>query len=434
MKIVQGFGAIEQYVNNTIGVIAPFGELSTHSSTYTKEKGEYRSINVPGYKLITFKVINSATGEQTTVENTLVEEILTVVRSVVGYATTHIRPYDSEDFQNTVRAEYPLTLSGFEIGPMEDGPTVSLPEFLTWTSLNHDSSQVRIWLSDTAFADQYSGYDITVIPPVNNLNDLFLPYIDALDVIAQQSMSELGDKIQEAKNRHPETVVRLMDFDFVNRYDSTRFSNTTWGILVYGKEGDYIDAIKDAVASYILANSNFNAEQWRDIFPEIFEQTEMIVVPRWDKLAVENLTEHSSLYSSVFEISSALPFVESLVPFYDQLHISQNTYALAYPYKTLMLNIVNGVDNALGKQDFLAMYPDYLPIPSTSLDFARMQLKTQEFVLFMDDMLIEAEKVTPISGLPSGMRRVVRDNILFVASTLDEVNYLVAAKFNPQYQ
>lgn len=433
MKIIQGFVTIEQYINNTVGVISPFGELSTHSLTYTKDKGEYRTVSIPGYKLITFKIIDDVNGTSTTIEESLVEEILSIVRSVVGYSTSHIQPYDVEDFENTIRSEYPLVVSGFGMGPMEQGLSTSLPEFLSWSSLNHNYTDIHIWLSDRAFADQYSGYEITVVSPVDNLNSMFLPYTEVTALIASQTTEDLGNKIQEAKNRNPETVVRLVNFDFVNRYDNSRFVNTTWGVLIYGKEGDYIDAIKSAISSYILNNSNFTAEQWRGIFPEIFEQTEMVVVPRWDNLAIENLTDRSSLYSSVFDIASSLSFVGSLVPFYTQNHISDNTYAVAYPYKTLMLNIVNGMFNSINKRDFLEMFPDYLPIPSTSLDFARMQLKTQRFILFMDDVLIEAEKATPISSLPSNMRRVIRNNIFYIASSLNEINFLVAAKYNSQY-
>ena len=433
MKIVQGFVTISQYVSNVPGIISPVGELSTYSRTYSKEKGEYRKLDIPGYQLITFKSIESTTGLEVEVPSTLADEILAISRAVVAYAVGHMRPYDPEDFRNTLETENALVIDNLELGPFEQSATIDLPQFITWKSLGHANSEVRIWFSDSAFSDQYSGYEITVIPPLPVLNDFFLPFSNAKVKIEEQGIVALGEKIQAAKMRHPETVVRLLEFNFVNRHDPAVTTKTTWGVLVYGKEGDYIDAIKDAISEYLLANSTHALDQWEIIFPDIFKRTEMVVVPRWDKVAVENLTDHSSLYSSIASVSETQTFLQSFVNFYSGGHVSVNSYVVPYPFKTLSLGVVNGTNNMDGKKDFKQVFPDYLPIPSTSLDFARMTLKTQALILFLDDILIWAEKVTPISPLPQGMRRVTRNNKLFVSSSLDGINYLVAAKFNQEF-
>lgn len=431
MKVVQGFVNIASLIKNQPGTNSPIGELSTFSKTYSKEKGLYQSYSHPGYQLITFSSFNQNTGNLLELDQQFVDEILEVVRETFQYTSTRTRPYNFQDMVRTLQQEFKLKISNLTLGELVDGDQVALPSFLRWNSIIQNNSEVTIWLSDAHFADQYTGYEITVIPPLNILDDFFLPFSSVVSSLEQVSMARLGERIQEAKLRQPETVVRLMEFNFQNRHDPSLKRKTTWGILVYGKEGDYEDAIKDAIVDWLVQNSDFGSEQWQSIFPEIFERTEMVVIPRWDQIATQNLVDRSSLYSSLLNLGEAYQFVQDFINFYDLQHVRSNTYIMPYTFKTIMVTITNGIKNSLGKEDFKRMYSDYLPVPSVSFDFARMQLKTAEFCLFLDDVLLSAETATPTTPLVSGTRRVVRNGIFFISAMHDGINYLVAAKHNP---
>lgn len=434
MKIIHGFITIAQYVKNTPGIVSAIGELSTYSRTYSKEKGEYLSSSAQGYQLTTFRSIDTITKTNTEVSQTLVDEILSIAKSIVAYAGNNLRPYDTVDFKNTIAVENFSTIANLELGDLVFGTQgIDLPGFASWNSKANDYSEIRVWFSDQTFADQYTGYDITIIPPVTNLATFFLDYNQAKTVLDGVSVSTLGEAIQTAKQRNPETVVRLLEFNLVNRYDQTTKMKTSWGVLIYGKEGDYIDAIKDAISDYLLNNSVYKQEQWELILPDIFKRTEMVVVPRWDNIAVQNLTDNSSLYSSIIGVKEADTFLKSFIKFYDAPHISSNSYIIPYPFKTIVLCIVNGIKNTIEKNDFKKVYPDFMPIPSTSLDFARMSLTTQNFILFLDDLLIWAERANTLSPLPTGLRRVIRNTKLFISGDHNGINFLVAAKFNTDF-
>lgn len=434
MNIVQGFITIDQYVLNTPGVVAPYGELSTHSRTYSKTKGEYRNPSIPGIQLTTFKATDSATGLEVNLPSALSDEILRVAQNILNYATTHSRPYVSDDFKNSVASSLILDITELQLGPLVSGPSTDLPEFAIWKSINQNYSEVRVWFSDPAFAEQYTGYEIKVIPPHPVISNFFLPFEAAKTALEQRSITQLGQEIQEAKEREPETVMRLMEFEFVNRHEPSVKMKTYWGVLIYGQQGDYIDSIKDAVASYLLDNSDMSQAQWQLVFPSIFNRSEMLIVPRWDLLAIENFSGQASLYSSLVSIADATTFLTSFLSFYPVEHVKTKSYLTPYPFKTIMLSVVNGYNDGLSQKDFRQLYPDYLPIPSTSVDFARMTLPTQNFILFLDDLLIWAEKVTTLSTLPNALRRVTRNNKLFLAATHENVNYLVAAKSNVAFQ
>lgn len=434
MKTVQGFVNITAYINNQPGNIAKLGELSTHSRTYSKEKGEYQSENYPGYQLITFASLVHNTGEAVEVSQSQVEEILEVVRTAMNYAQTRPTPYSYNDVMLTLQQENKLICKELFVGELIYYKNIGLPARLSWKSINHGDSDINIWLSDEAFADQYSGYDITVIPPMEDLNAFFQPYTQVSDLLNQTTITELGTRIQGAKDHHPETVVRLMEFDFVNRYDKTVKRKTTWGILVYGKEGDYDDAIKDAIGEWLVQNSSYNYEQWELIFPDIFKRTEMVVIPRWDKLAVQNYTDLSSLYTSVLNLRESVTFAKSMINFYDQSHTDAQSYVTFHPYKTIAMTITNGTNNMDGKKDFKQVYWDYLPIPSTSDDFARQHLHTQNFSLFMGEILKHAETATTITPLPQGFRRLTRSGVFFISGIHNGINFLVAAKANTPFR
>lgn len=415
-------------------MIAKLGELSTYSRTYSKEKGEYVSTNYPGYQLVTFASLNFDTGEAVELPNSQVEEILEVVRTALDYATSRTQPYSYNDLLLTLQQDNKLIARELFVGELVYYKNIGLPARLSWKSINHDNSEINIWLADEAFADQYAGYDITVIPPLPELNDFFKPFSQVSALLDQVSISELGARVQAAKDRHPETVVRWMEFEFVNRIDRTVKRKTAWGILVYGKEGDYDDAIKDAITDWLVKNSSYNYEQWELIFPDIFKRTEVIVIPRWDKLAVQNYTDLSSLYSSMLNMKEAITFTKSMINFYDQSHTEAETYLTFHPYKTISLSITNGNNNADGKKDFKQVYWDYLPIPSMSNDFARQHLATQRMSLFLGEILVFAETATTITPLPNGFRRLTRGGLFFVASIHNGINFLVAAKNNTPFR
>mgnify|MGYP000125471499 CR=1 FL=1 len=80
MKVIQGFVVVPHLINNSAGTIAPIGELSTYSRTFTKEKGEYRHGDYPEYQLVTFTSTDADTAQLVTLNTAEVEEIFRTVR------------------------------------------------------------------------------------------------------------------------------------------------------------------------------------------------------------------------------------------------------------------------------------------------------------------------------------------------------------------
>lgn len=430
MKVIQGFIVVPHLINNSTGAIAPIGELSTYSRTFTKEKGEYRHGDYPEYQLVTFTSTDADTAQLVTLNTAEVEEIFRTVRAMFAYANNTPRPFQLQDFQQEMEAQMGGQLMNLVLGPLVEGPTTDFPQFASFISRANTSNEVKIWFSNAAFETQYTGYEIVVIPPIEPVADMFAPFAEVKTRIENLSMTVLGDRMQEAKLSHPETVSRLVSVKLVNRYNPSVFINVVFGVLIYGSEGDYSDAIKEAIVEHLVSNSTYNEEAWQTIFTDLFERTEFLYLPRWDLIALENLTERSSLHSSLLPVMESLlrarGFLTSMTP----AHIESHSHLLVSTYKFLSGVVVGGTNNAEGHRTFAQSFPDYIPVPTSSTDVARMTLRTQGMSEFLNQLLAAAETATVHSALPKGTRRITRAGRLFVARNYDSINFLVAIKAN----
>ena len=434
MKIIQGFVTFSKFVNNTPGQTALIGELSTWSRTYSKEKGEYTDKNVSGYVLTTFKVVDQDSGMAVKLNEGEAKEILEVVKEVELYGQRNTRPYDPVDFRNSIQASFYGRIHSLDIGNFVDNGEIAVPESMNWISSANSNNAVKIWMTDASFSDQYSDFSITVIPPVTSIDMLVGEFSVAKREVESRSVTQMGDIIQLEKLEHPETYVRIMTFKLHNKHDTRQYIETHWPVLIYGKSGDTIDAIKDTITEYIRMNTTAPEQVWEFVLPDLFKRTEFVFVPRWDKIAVPNLTEISGLYSSMLSAVECVAFAKDNIPFYNPSFTELNTSVMAYPYKQVLMLVINGEKNIANKKTIQSLYPDYIPVPSTSVDFSRMQKKTRDWVMFLDDLVIMAEVATVLTTLPKTMRRTIRNGKLFISAVFDEVNYMVAAKSNDFYK
>ena len=115
---------------------------------------------------------------------------------------------------------------------------------------------------------------------------------------------------------------------------------------------------------------------------------------------------------------------------YTQAHIDQNSVFSSVLYKSLALTICGGPYNRGGVMRFNEQWPDYLVVPTNSPDFNRMSINTQNWVNFFYQMLIVAESATLFSDLPVGMSRVTRNGIVYIASSFQDILYLVVTKYS----
>lgn len=292
------------------------------------------------------------------------------------------------------------------------------------------ANQIKIWFADDALRLEYDEYEIVVVTPLTPVDDFFKTSTNVQTQINARTAAQAMDLIQTAKDGKPETIIRTMTYNYAHPDNPTLIVPTNWTVLIYGPGGDNPDSIKDALIDHVLSNSTHTQAEWAVILPDLFKRTEFIVLPRWDKYSVPNKTTQAGLYSSVVNLKETLDFMVAKVPFYAEAHVRNYATVMGHPYRYLTLAVIGSADNRNNLFRIDDVFADYIDVGTTSIDFNRMAQVTQDFCYALEEMLIYAESMTTNSAVPSSMRKLTRNNYLYVVRTIDNVQYLVAAKIN----
>lgn len=431
--LIKGFVSIEELIDNTFNTTAPVGELSKLALTYKKEIATYNDTDHPTLRLTSFTTEDQVTHDVVEVTDAQTLQVFEIINHLQAYAAGHIRPYDEIDVINSLSSTFGADANNFALGEFIDNGNIALPEWISWTNTSENDNKLRIWLSDTAFRAQYDEFEITIVPPFIDVDHLHTNYNSLVTEIGLLNTPELVERMDAAKQGHPETYFKILNFKLYNKDDDSLFVETEWGVLVYGKAGDNIDAIKDALEAYILNISGHLRSEWVVILPDIFKRTEFIIVPRWDQVSIPNLSVNSVLYSSMVDPNEAKTFAQDNINLYPDVWVGENLTILPFDYKALTMLIIDGTDNIAGKEHIDEIFPDYVPVSSTTLDFNRMEIFTRDWLLLLEEALIAAETIDSFSSVPEPLRKVEKLEVLYVGFLYDNVNYLVAAKTNSFY-
>lgn len=433
MRVIQGFVQINSLVSNLPNQVAPLGELSSFSMTYAKDKTEWGNSLYPDYSLTCFKAFDDQTETVINVEPNDLDMMFRILQLAVQYAAGHTQPYVAQDFRNSIIAEVSDRVTNLQFGKFKSNGNIALPEWVSFRSID-GTTFYKYWLADSAFADQYDDYVIEVIPPIENIDKFFMPYAQVVEALAEQTLSSLTQLIEEKKGPFPETYIRFNEYVFRNVNNINQSVKTNWTLVVYGKAGSDIDKMKDAVIDYVMSHTNYTREQWEHMFPELFKRTEFVLVPRWDKIAIEDMQELSGLYGSIMDPAECVAFAKEAVTFYSPAYVETNVSILPFDYKALTILSVNGMNNSDYASNLKSLFPDYLPINSNSLDHSRMSPVTRAWVVLLEGVLIIAESADEYTSLPYHVRRTYKDGKMFFSFVYKNVNYLVMAKMNEVYK
>lgn len=429
MNIIKGFALNRLFVNNAPGVVADIGELSGVGFTFSKEPRVYSSQTFPTISLVHFPTKNSEVGTTSAIPTDQVEHILKVVNTVYtksASSTSVIAPGEFlEDLINKLGAQ----IADITVGGSVVSGNRSIIEWVQWRNTAVTAANTnKVWFVNSSFEGQFDEYEITVIPPFEPVDQFFGQPADVKALLKKLSYAEEIERIQAARGLSSETVLWGNTYDYVNPVNQTDRSPAKFSALIYGKAGDNIDLIKQAIVDYLLANSTHTRDQWKQILPDLFLRTEFYVFPGWDKMAIEHVMGGiNGVFSPVANPTDVLTQMVADSFEYTEAHVRANAQTTAFPYMSVSIGLIGNVENRQGKVKFTDWFPDYFFTNNTSADFNRMSAATQAWVLMMAAMLAIARDMTTASTIPNGYSRVIRGNRMFLAKSQNNVQYLVAA-------
>ncbi len=437
MYTQKAFAKIQSLVDNSLGAIATVGELSPLGWSFAREKTHFASSDYPAVGLSVFSskritgTGNNAVAEYVEPDQLLVSRIIEIVNWVHIDAQAGRFGQNSDNFRtsflNVWGERCELNGSGKMVG-------VNNAWYPTWIDFNlkglEEESRFKIWFSDGAFVNEYDEYEIVVVPPVAQIDDLIKGFVETTTLKSKITMTEIVQRLNLAREDYPETAVRTDSFDWVNPLNRSQRIPFDWTTIIWGMAGDNIDNRKEAIRDYIDANSSIPRSEWEKYFPELYTSTEFIIVPMFKNFSIPNRRLETGLYSPVITIHDIVEVSKLAVrgERYTPEHVERHVTTVPSLFKQLSLAVTPGPNNREGTKRFVDVFPDYINQRSTDTDYGRMGAVTREFVDLLNTMLRHAEELTDISTVPRGFNRTVREGLVYLSQSYMNVQYLVLSK------
>lgn len=466
---VKLFASVGDMANNARRQVARVGELSTYSETFSRDRelssGAFvldpldpNSLSQGLHQTVfSAKTITGDTVDLRSEYLDLLEEISEwIYRNGMAAAFDN----QSETVRQQLMAEFQTPLYNLEIGTMvQAGDGNWFPESMVFTLTagginswyvaktsnqivldgNYDRSLVKIWFSDRAFQAQYDEYEIDFVAPIDTLDDFFRTASAVQGLVGARTIPVLMNKVALVADSDPYTEVKSMEFDWYDPLTAGHRIRTVWTFVIYGAAGLSVDAMKEGLRNWILDHSTHTREEWTAIFPDIFKSTEFIFMPTWNRYAIPNMTLSEGVYSPILDYQDALISAQKVVCGigYTTDHLVNRLAFFGTPYKSVAMVVCGGPENRASALAINQVWPDYLSVVTSSVDFNRMQPQTQTWVNVLQTLLSLAENASEFSEIPVGYSRIRRKNpanqqVTYIATTIDNIQYMVVSKASMQ--
>lgn len=431
MYTIKGFANIGALVDNTASIVAPLGELAPIGMTYAREKTFFTHAQKPATSLTVFsaKDANGYRQPDSTYTNPIIEMVDWI------YMTGNTGAFNSAvtSFESAFISQFGGMFALKRTGKMIRYGSAWCPESVEVEYLTSgEDNTVMIWFSNDAFLAQYDEYEVEIVPPFEALDAFFDTYVNVKAKIDLIKTPETMERIELKANRYPYTRVRIDVFDWVNPVNKDVTIPTEWSVILYGTAADNLDAVREIIVEYILANSTHTREEWAELFPDLFTSTEYVITPFWNSYAIPNRVLESGMYSPTINTKDAATLTKKTVqgPRYTSAWIDENLEITATTYKSVAVGVVASPDNRDKIFSLAEKFEDYILISSVHPDFRRMTARTRDFVLMLTELLKIAESTTPFSTVPIGFNRIRRNGVYYIVRNYERVQYLVVTKYS----
>lgn len=426
MYSLKGFMIIDELASNVKGVVANHGEISTYAETFARDIGKYSSETNRGLQLLSFSSKNNAV--DTVVSTEVSEHVITIFNWLLTESKAGTVTSNQSELLQALNTQFDGKITNVSAGTMGLTGTYWFPEWLSWTFVGTENFELRVWLSDSAFRSQYDEYEITVIPPVASVDLLINTLENVTASLAARGVTDLLGIVRTETATEPCTMILSENYAWSNPIDTATTINTTWTLVIRGNAGNNPDAIKNAIKTYILANTIHDSTVWSDYIADIFKSTEYILVPLWDQYAVANLELAKGVYSPMVRYGTLITKVTPAFYGYSNSHLVSNLTIFDTTFNSLAVVACGSIQNRNSIFALNEKFSDYICVPSTDADFDRMSTDTQNWVVKMLALLEVAESMTQFSDVPVGFSRTIRNNIVYACATINNVLYLAITK------
>lgn len=428
-----GFMTIADLIDNTKNMDSPIGELSDEVRTYALDKGYYAKPEFPDVRFVSFRSQEN--------DNTDVVVPLTIRDLCIRLGDWCFRKSKEGVLTNNLftsrqafTAEFNADIKDVTFGQMVLSKGVYLPQYIEFKlkdTSQYNTSFIKIWFSDKSLKQQYPFYDIVVVPLVENIDDFFQSETVVAQIKNTISLKKIHDKTNVLRGKSPYTYILTDEYDWHDKTNQDTTISIPWTVIVYGPVGNNTDLIRHALAEWILAHSAKSRDEWEVIFPDIFIPTEYVFVPVWNHHSVPGYRLVDGLYSPILKAKDIAPLtIEAVKKGYTEDHIREHVEFSTSLHKSIAFSVIGNPKNRLAPISFYSFFPQYSLLGSRTDDFNRLDDRHQKMMETLAFLFATAETAKRDTEVLRNQARVERDGILYISTTVDNIQYLMVAKSN----
>lgn len=446
MNIIQGFVKIPKLSDNAPNKVAPFGELSPISLTFSRNIKYFALPDTnPDVELVTFKTVNSV-DEDIDVPDAISTIMITLSDWVYTQSVNKAIPEDANitAFKQSITSEFSNVINSYglevpiynvNVGEILNTPIGGerMPDYISFQfNDNGKEYSFKLWFNDSRFQLQYLYYDIVVLPPVGVIDSLNDTTAQVSTILSGVSKSQIINQTNTVTQDNPATRLYPITLRWHNPENSTSVLDTEWVAVIYGKAGIDNDAVKDAIRTYISTNSGLT--NWTSIYPDLYAESEFIIIPFWDQLATPENGYDEGLYKSIVSKDDLARIEQQKVPVsYNSVtdfeaYKNEHLMVGASSYRCIMFYTLGNPNNTGGKFNLGLLYPDYMNISTSSPDFSRLTRRTQDFVIQLNEALHKAREYTREKPLPVGYALSIKANREYLGFDYDGYTFYIQTR------
>lgn len=435
----KAFVEIPALKDNSVAAISPVGELSPLARSFEKEKTHYTNVDYLGIEINVFSSIRysgsstNQTAEYVVPDPVSEARVIEIASWIHRQAQSGRYNQSADDFTTEFIDYWGAAVELLGTGRMVGKDIAWYPSWVEISVIDEvfEETQVyKLWFSDESFINEYDEYEISVVPPVANIDSLIDDFEVVQGIKSRFSMTEVMGRVASTRGDYPATTTTSSMFNWTNPHNQNQKIPFEWTTIIWGAAGESVDNIKEAIRNYIADNSEHPVEVWQEHFPEIYSSTEFIFTAMMNHYSIPNRRLETGLYSPTPTLHDQLEYAKLTCKgdSYTPDHIVRNATAFPTLYKQAFCTVVPGPNNRPSAKRFAQVFPDYINAKSTDVDSGRMTAKTREFVTAINSMIRFAEELTDVSSVPRGYNRTIREGVVYISKSIDNIQYLVVTK------
>lgn len=431
MKTILGFAVCNALINNSPSITNAIGELSAISLTSSRNIGTYTNDSQPGTVFQAFTAENDA-GKPFVLTDVYKVPILQLQYWMMVRITDGRITNDKTITLQQITSEFGNAWDSLSIGNMVTDGVHWSPEWISGSikGSNAGDNYVKIWFADESFQMQYPRFELEPLHCVKK-SDLDLLHEDfetQTQAIAAFTKGMITEEIDRMIGVHPQTFIQTYTFKVYDKANTKLWQYAYWQVIGWGANGRNDDAAYEVIKNDILANSEFDEDEWALVIPDLFNPIEYVIAPDWMSYSIPNKTVQAGIHSPVTDFETMLELPTKVLKWYTPDHIKASLQVFPNLTRSIKLNAVAKPTNRGGQLKLKDLYPDYALVPSKDGEFDSISKPTQAFIYALQELINASETMEEFSELPAGVNRVVRDGVICATKTVDGIKLLMVAK------